>query len=151
MFRRLRDEAPLYYNEKYDFYAVSRFDDVERASVNWRTFISGKGSVLELIRSGIEMPPGNILFEDPPAHDVHRSLLARVFTPRRMADIEPKVREFCAAQSRPAWSAGAASTSSRTSARRCRCGPSACCWAFLRATSRLFGTGSTRASRWRTG
>jgi cytochrome P450 len=42
------------------------------------------------------MQPGSILFEDPPAHDEHRSLLARVFTPRRMAAIEPKVREFSA-------------------------------------------------------
>ena len=96
VYKRLRDEAPLYYNDKYDFYAVTRYDDVERASVNWKTFISGKGSVLELIRSGIQMPPGNILFEDPPAHDVHRSLLGRIFTPRRMAAIEPNVREFCA-------------------------------------------------------
>jgi len=94
--KRLRDEAPLYYNEKYDFYALSRFDDVERCSVDWRTYISGKRSVLEIIKSGIEMPPGNILFEDPPAHDMHRSLLSRVFTPKRIADIEPKVREFCA-------------------------------------------------------
>ena len=94
--KRLRDEAPLYYNEKYDFYALSRFDDVERCSVDWRTYISGKGSVLEIIKSGMEMPPGNILFEDPPAHDLHRSLLSRVFTPKRIAEIEPKVREFCA-------------------------------------------------------
>ena len=94
--KRLRDEAPLYYNEKYDFYALSRYDDVERCSVDWRTYISGKGSVVEIIKSGIEMPPGNILFEDPPAHDMHRSLLSRVFTPKRIADIEPKVREFCA-------------------------------------------------------
>jgi cytochrome P450 len=94
--KRLRDEAPLYYNEKYDFYAVSRFDDVERCSVDWRTYISGKGSVLEIIKSGVEIPPGNILFEDPPSHDLHRSLLSRVFTPKRVAEIEPKVREFCA-------------------------------------------------------
>ena len=96
VFRRLRDESPLYYNEKYDFYALTRFDDVERVSLEWQTYISGKGSVLELIKSGLEMPPGNILFEDPPAHDLHRGLLARVFTPRRMAAIEPQVREFCA-------------------------------------------------------
>jgi cytochrome P450 len=94
--KRLRDEAPLYYNEKYDFYALSRYDDVERCSVDWRTYISGKGSVVEIIKSGMEMPPGNILFEDPPSHDLHRSLLSRVFTPRRIAEIEPKVREFCA-------------------------------------------------------
>ena len=96
IWKRLRDEAPLYYNEKYDFYAVSRYDDVERLSVDWRTYISGKGSVVEMIKSGMEMPPGNILFEDPPAHDMHRALLSRVFTPRRVAEIEPKVREFCA-------------------------------------------------------
>jgi cytochrome P450 len=95
-FRRMRDEAPLYFNEKYDFYALTRFEDVERASLEWRTYISGRGSVLELIKSGMEMPPGIILFEDPPAHDLHRGLLSRVFTPRRMNAIEPKVREFCA-------------------------------------------------------
>jgi cytochrome P450 len=96
VWRRLRDEAPLYYNERYDFYALSRFADVEKASVEWKTFISGKGSVLEIIRSGVPIPSGNILFEDPPAHDRHRALLARVFTPRRMNAIEPEVRAFCA-------------------------------------------------------
>lgn len=96
VWKRLRDEAPLYYNEKYDFFALSRFADVEKASVDWPTYISGKGSVLELIKSGVDIPPGSILFEDPPTHDTHRSLLSRVFTPRRMAAIEPKVREFCA-------------------------------------------------------
>jgi cytochrome P450 len=96
VFRRLRDEAPLYYNDTYDFYALTRFDDVEKVSLEWKTYISGRGSVLEMIKSGIEMPPGMILFEDPPAHDQHRGLLARVFTPRRMLAVEPKVREFCA-------------------------------------------------------
>ena len=96
IWQRLRDEAPLYYNEKYDFFAVSRFDDVERCSVDWRTYRSGRGSVLELIQQGVEIPPGSILFEDPPTHDVHRSLLSRVFTPRRIAELEPKVRAFCA-------------------------------------------------------
>ena len=78
IWRRLRDERPLYYNEKYDFYAVSRFDDVERCSLDWKTYISGKGSVLEMIKSGMDIPPGLILFEDPPAHDLHRGLLSRV-------------------------------------------------------------------------
>jgi cytochrome P450 len=96
VWKRLRDEAPIYYNDRYGFWAVSRFDDVEKALVDWQTFISGKGSVLEMIKAGIEIPPGSILFEDPPTHDVHRSLLARVFTPRRMAAIEPQVRQFCA-------------------------------------------------------
>jgi cytochrome P450 len=96
VWRRMRDEAPLYYNEKHDFYALSRFEDVRACSTDWKTYISGKGSVLELIKSGMEIPPGIILFEDPPAHDLHRSLLSRVFTPKRMADIEPQARAFCA-------------------------------------------------------
>jgi cytochrome P450 len=96
VWRRLRDEAPLYYNEKYDFFALSRFDDVEPALVDWDTYRSGKGSILELIKADIEIPPGIVLFEDPPIHDVHRGLLSRVFTPRKMNAIEPKVREFCA-------------------------------------------------------
>src|SRR5262249_52220512 len=41
-------------------------------------------------------PPGTILFEDPPLHDTHRALLARLFTPRRIAQIEPRVRAYCA-------------------------------------------------------
>lgn len=96
MWRRLREEAPLYRNDRYDFWAVSRFDDVEAVLLDWRRFRSGRGSVLEVIRSGIDPPSGFILFEDPPAHDVHRGLLARVFTPRRMNAIEPELHRFCA-------------------------------------------------------
>jgi cytochrome P450 len=96
IWKRMRDEAPVWRNEKYDFWALSRFDDVERCSVDWRTYRSGRGTVLELIQQGVEIPPGSILFEDPPTHDVHRSLLSRVFTPRRIAELEPKVRAFCA-------------------------------------------------------
>jgi cytochrome P450 len=95
IWKRMRDEAPLYYNERQDFYALSRFEDVRRCLADWKTYISGKGSVLELIKSGMEIPPGSILFEDPPAHDEHRSLLSRVFTPRAMNAIEPEVRRFC--------------------------------------------------------
>ena len=96
IWRRLREESPLYYNDKYDFFALSRFEDVEPALVDWRTYSSAKGTLLELIRSGIEMPPGSIIFEDPPAHDRHRGIMSRVFTPKKMAAIEPEVREFCA-------------------------------------------------------
>ena len=96
VWKAMRDEAPLYRNERYGFWALSRFGDVEAATMDWRTYSSGRGSVLELIQSGMAIPPGTILFEDPPAHDVHRGLLSRVFTPRRMAAIEPQVRVFCA-------------------------------------------------------
>jgi cytochrome P450 len=96
VWKRLREESPLYYNERYDFYALSRFGDVERALIDWRTYSSAKGTILELIKSGVDIPRGSIIFEDPPDHDVHRALLSRVFTPRKMGAIEPKVREFCA-------------------------------------------------------
>jgi len=95
-FRRLREEAPLYYNEPYDFYAVSRFDDVERGFADRETYISGRGSVLEAIKNDMPVPPGFFIFEDPPRHTVHRGLLSRVFTPKRMLALEPEIRRFCA-------------------------------------------------------
>jgi cytochrome P450 len=106
IWRRLREEQPLYRNERYDFYALSRFADVERGLVDWRTYSSARGTVLELIRSGMEIPPGSIIFEDPPDHDLHRALLSRVFTPRKMNAIEPKVRELCARALDPLVGAG---------------------------------------------
>jgi len=96
MFRRLREEAPVYYNKQHDFYALSRFADVDRALVDYETFSSARGAILELIKANIEMPPGVLIFEDPPLHDVHRKLLARMFTPRKVNALEPKIREFCA-------------------------------------------------------
>ena len=93
--KRLRDEAPLYFNDKYNFYALSRYADVARELPNWETYRSGKGTVLDIILNGIQVPPGVILFEDPPLHDLHRRLLSRVFTPRRMEAIEPLVRQYC--------------------------------------------------------
>ncbi|ORB52528.1 cytochrome P450 [Mycobacterium persicum] len=95
MFRRLRDEAPLYYNAQHDFYALSRFADVEPAIVDYQTFSSAKGAILEIIKANIEIPPGVLVFEDPPIHDVHRKLLSRMFTPRKISDLEPQIREFC--------------------------------------------------------
>jgi cytochrome P450 len=96
VFGRLREEAPLYFNEKHDFWAVSRYDDVEQGLVDNDTFISGRGGILELIKADIEMPPGTLIFEDPPIHTIHRRLLSRVFTPKRVAALEPQIRDFCA-------------------------------------------------------
>lgn len=93
--KRLRDEAPLYHNEKYNFYALSRYEDVARELPNWETYRSGRGTTMDIILAGIELPPGIILFEDPPIHDLHRRLLSRVFTPRRMEAIEPLTRRYC--------------------------------------------------------
>ena len=96
IWKRLRDEAPLYWNEKYEFFALSRFADVDAAILDWSTYISGKGSILEIIQANIELPPGIILMEDPPVHTTHRSLLSRVFTPKKMQALEGEVRAYCA-------------------------------------------------------
>ena len=134
VWKRLRHEAPLYFNEAYEFFALSRYEDVEKGLVDWQTYSSAQGSVLEIIKAGVEMPPGLFIFEDPPEHDLHRGLLSRVFTPRRLAAIEPKVRAF-AARTWTHWWARGASTSSRTSASRSPCAPSACCSGSPKRTS----------------
>ena len=97
VWERMREEAPLYYNDKYGFYALTRYSDVAQGLTDWQTYRSGRGTILEVILNGMDIPPGLVLFEDPPAHDVHRKMLARVFTPRRMAAIEPLAREFTVA------------------------------------------------------
>ena len=94
-FRRLRDEAPIYYNERYDFWAVSRFDDVEQTLIDKDTFSNERGVLLDMIKADFEMPPGTLIHEQPPSHTIHRQLLSRVFTPKAMLAIEPQVREFC--------------------------------------------------------
>jgi cytochrome P450 len=106
IWKRLRDEKPLYYNSKHDFYALSRFADVEKCSSDWKTYISSKGTLLELIKMNFDIPPGSIIFEDPPDHDVHRAMLSRVFRPRKIAELEPKIREFCARSLDPLVGAG---------------------------------------------
>ena len=95
VWKRMRAEAPLYYNEKHNFYALSRYDDVARGLPDWETYRSGRGTTADILFSGIEVPPGILLFEDPPLHDLHRRLLSRVFTPRRMLAVEDLVRDFC--------------------------------------------------------
>jgi cytochrome P450 len=95
VWRRLRDEAPVYYNEQHDFYALSRYDDVLDGLVDTETFKSGHGIVLEMITpepyENIEM----MIMKDPPSHTRLRKLVARAFTPRAISDLERRVRELC--------------------------------------------------------
>jgi cytochrome P450 len=95
VYRRLREEAPLYYNQRHDFYAVSRADDVDRILLDNATFISGRGGILDFIRANLEMPPAMFIYTDPPIHTRYRKVLHGVFTPRRIAELEPKIRAFC--------------------------------------------------------
>jgi cytochrome P450 len=93
--RWLRDEAPVYWNDRYDFWALSRHADVEAAHRDPGTYSSAHGTVLEYMghdMSGV----GQIIFMDPPAHTVLRTLVSRAFTPRRMQALEGDIRALCA-------------------------------------------------------
>ena len=96
-YARLRDEAPLYRNERCDFWGLSRFADVEHALKDTKRLSSAKGDILEVVQADPVMPPGVFINEDPPFHTVHRGLVSRVFTPKKMNALEAKVRAFCAA------------------------------------------------------
>src|SRR6266487_2842921 len=91
LYRRLRDEAPVYFSERYGFYALSRFADVLAAHRDWETYSSAYGIDLftltkdpDLIRSF-----RSIIMMDPPEHDLLRALVSRVFTPRAVDALEP--------------------------------------------------------------
>jgi cytochrome P450 len=96
VWRRMRDEAPVYRNEAYNFYALSRFADVEMAHKDPEKFISGRGTVLELM-NGVDLAAtGSMIFMDPPEHTSLRSLVSRAFTPRRIGGLEDRIRRLCA-------------------------------------------------------
>ena len=93
--RRLRDEAPVYRNERYDFWALSRFADVQSASADPKAFVSSRGTVLELMGSDMTNTT-MIIFMDPPEHDSLRALVSRAFTPKRVSALEEQIRQVCA-------------------------------------------------------
>jgi cytochrome P450 len=96
VFRRLREEAPLYYNAEHGFYAVSRYAEVERCLRDKDAFSSARGAILEIIKANVKLPDAVFIFQDPPVHTAYRSLLQRVISPKRMAALETQVRQFCA-------------------------------------------------------
>ena len=97
LYQRLRDERPLYRNERLNFYVVSRFDDVERGLVDRKNFSSARGVVLGMIEvEDLEIPAGLFIAEDAPFHTMHRSVVSRVFTVKAMEALEPQVRTFTA-------------------------------------------------------
>ena len=95
MYRRLRDEAPVYFSEKYGFYALSRFADVLAAHRDWEGFSSAHGIELFSLSKDPERSPRyrQIIMMDPPEHDRFRALVSRVFTPRAVTSLEPMIRE----------------------------------------------------------
>ena len=125
-FRRLRNEAPVYYNEKYNFYALSQHDDLARVLTDRETFISSKGGVYHIIAApDLEMPPGLFIFEDPPAHTMHRSLVSRLFTPRAVSASRRR-SVSCVPSSSTSSSGRIASISCGTSRFDCPCRSSGC-------------------------
>jgi cytochrome P450 len=88
VYRRLRDEAPVYRNAEVGFYALSRFDDVMNAHLDPVTLSSTHGVTIE----GIDAGQPFLIVKDPPDHTAHRKIVSRVFTPRRIGALEPFIR-----------------------------------------------------------
>lgn len=103
--RLLRDEYPVYRNDRYDFWALSRFADVEAAHRDPAKFSSAHGTVLDIMSADFHTD-GLIIFMDPPEHTIHRALVSRAFTPRRMTALEDEVRAMCADMLDPFEGAG---------------------------------------------
>ena len=92
VYRWLRDEAPVYHNEEIGFWALSRFADVLSAHLDASTFISGHGVTIEGYDRGNDV----LISRDEPSHTWHRKLVSRLFTPRAIAELEPRVRAIAA-------------------------------------------------------
>jgi len=99
----MRREAPVYRRESASprvwphYWMLSRAADVNAALLDWRTFSSARGT---LVDTDVSLIPPNMFHMDPPRHDELRALLARVLTPARVAALEPSVREAAAALAR---------------------------------------------------
>jgi cytochrome P450 len=95
VWKRLRDEAPLYYNQEHNFYALSRFNDVLAAHLDPVRFSSAHTTVLELMHPETdEFAQSMMIFMDPPQHTRYRKLVSRVFTPRHITELEQRVRDL---------------------------------------------------------
>ncbi len=93
IWKRLRDEAPVYYNAQHDFYALSRFDHVLQAHLDPVTFSSAHTTVLEMMQPDPDpFMTTMMIFMDPPQHTRYRKLVSRAFTPRHMSALEPRIR-----------------------------------------------------------
>ena len=93
-YRRLREEAPVYYNAELDFYALSRHRDVLEAFKDWETFSNRGGVALENTTDDVASVYF-ILAMDPPRHHAMRGIIRKVFTPRRVAQLEAPLRRLC--------------------------------------------------------
>ena len=89
-YKRLRDHAPVFHNTKFDFYALSRYEDCFRAVRDFKTFSSANGSNLE----DINVEVATILDSDPPVHTRLRHIIVDLFTPDSIESLEGSVRQL---------------------------------------------------------
>jgi hypothetical protein len=95
IYARLRSEAPVYHNASDGFWALSRHDDVLAAFKTPEVFSNLRGvSIDPAARRGGARAGMSFLAMDPPEHTRFRALVARGFTPRRVAALEPRIREI---------------------------------------------------------
>jgi cytochrome P450 len=94
VWRRMRDEAPLYRNDQYDFWALSRYDDVLAAMLDPGTFSSASGTTIEMLSAEMPRIP-MMIFMDPPEQTWHRTIVSRAFTVRTMSKLEGRVTQLC--------------------------------------------------------
>jgi cytochrome P450 len=90
IYKQLRDEAPVYHCAPLNFWALSRFADVLDAHRDFKTFSSAGGVTIE----GFDAMVPLLIVKDPPEHRWHKALITRVFTPNRMAALEPFIRDL---------------------------------------------------------
>ncbi len=92
VYGRLRDEAPAYWNDELRFWALSRYDDVQQAFRDPATYTSTEGIALE--SRGPNQTLQTLIVLDPPEHTAMRKLVNRIFTPRRVAELEAEARRI---------------------------------------------------------
>jgi cytochrome P450 len=88
VYARLRDEEPVHRNDALNFWALARHADVLAAHNDWDTYSSAGGVTI----GGEEKDFPMLIVKDPPAHRWHRKIISKVFTPRRIMDLEPFIR-----------------------------------------------------------
>ena len=92
-YRWMRDEAPVYYSERWDFYALTRHEDVVAAHRDWETFSSAYGVTLDALSMRHRFSTNMLIIMDPPEHERLRKLVRQVFTKAAIANLEPLVVE----------------------------------------------------------
>jgi cytochrome P450 len=91
VYRRLRDEAPVYRSEKWGFVALSRFEDVRAAARDHEAYLSFEGIDIDDTAKDMSAP-GFLPDIDNPRHDQLRRIVQRTFLPRAIAKLEDDVR-----------------------------------------------------------